>query len=247
MYVRDVSPRFQSTLPVWGGTRTLITLWYQDRHFNPPSPCGEGPFCNRKCTCFGNFNPPSPCGEGPISAAPRPQRMRISIHPPRVGRDEKPRLCRLLHPDFNPPSPCGEGLQKSCQRVCQGYFNPPSPCGEGPVAHPLTPIRGSDFNPPSPCGEGQIASAVNEILAGFQSTLPVWGGTRTNERPTATAIDFNPPSPCGEGLDDIDLSDVQADISIHPPRVGRDWMRFGIARARSISIHPPRVGRDRSR
>ena len=61
---------------------------------------------------------------------------------------------------------------------------------------------------------------VNELFQ-FQSTLPVWGGTDT--------------VPAWATLDDI---------SIHPPRVGRDFpfgmvLGFGI-----ISIHPPRVGRD---
>ena len=78
----------------------------------------------------------------------------------------------------------------------------------------------------------------------FQSTLPVWGGTA-----------------------DSLVGAVDAVISIHPPRVGRDWNgRNGyISQSRfqstlpvwggtnaldcvkgwkQISIHPPRVGRD---
>ena len=35
-----------------------------------------------------HFNPPSPCGEGLILAKGRFRRGWISIHPPRVGRDE---------------------------------------------------------------------------------------------------------------------------------------------------------------
>ena len=57
----------------------------------------------------------------------------ISIHPPRVGRDQAP--ASLFLP--------------------AGNFNPPSPCGEGPPAPPSASSRTANFNPPSPCGEGQ--------------------------------------------------------------------------------------------
>ena len=59
----------------------------------------------------------------------------------------------------------------------------------------------------------------------FQSTLPVWGGTGIPRRPGLTH-----------------------QISIHPPRVGRD-IRDAIAAfvPEYISIHPPRVGRDARR
>ena len=33
---------FQSTLPVWGGTRGLVIANTFQKRFNPPSPCGEG-------------------------------------------------------------------------------------------------------------------------------------------------------------------------------------------------------------
>ena len=60
------------------------------RHFNPPSPCGEGP-CGRHVFPCGhrNFNPPSPCGEGLW-----------------------PMIRRSMLAYFNPPSPCGEGQHK---------------------------------------------------------------------------------------------------------------------------------------
>ena len=56
---------------------------------------------------------------------------------------------------------------------------------------------------------------------GFQSTRPVWGGTHAQLR---TAISGN--------------------ISIHPPRVGRDILSGDLDPKWLISIHPPRVGRD---
>ena len=39
-------------------------------HFNPPSPCGEGPGDSLHSRTGKHFNPPSPCGEGPIFHTP---------------------------------------------------------------------------------------------------------------------------------------------------------------------------------
>ena len=57
---------------------------------------------------------------------------------------------------------------------------------------------------------------------GFQSTLPVWGGTRRLSFVAILQIYFNPPSPCGEGRVFLGGADKATQISIHPPRVGRD-------------------------
>ena len=57
--------RFQSTLPVWGGTVTISASSRPSRNFNPPSPCGEGPLPGQPVPANRDFNPPSPCGEGP--------------------------------------------------------------------------------------------------------------------------------------------------------------------------------------
>ena len=38
------------------------------RHFNPPSPWGEGPYAVVDRECLQYFNPPSPWGEGLLSA-----------------------------------------------------------------------------------------------------------------------------------------------------------------------------------
>ena len=56
--------------------------------FNPPSPCGEGPY-DELASYMGvtHFNPPSPCGEG-RRAKPEPTAWRhISIHPLLAERD----------------------------------------------------------------------------------------------------------------------------------------------------------------
>ena len=59
--------RFQSTLPVGGGTYKGKAYQTGKKNFNPPSPWGEGPgayFAALMLMMY--FNPPSPWGEGRI-------------------------------------------------------------------------------------------------------------------------------------------------------------------------------------
>ena len=118
---------FQSALPVWGGTPTRRKLANSLLDFNPPSPCGKGHIfpCSKNRRSL-HFNPPSPCGEGPgqnvlftdtpvfqstlparggtIEGMIEANREKISIHPPRVGRDKTvvPKL-RCLNISIHPP------------------------------------------------------------------------------------------------------------------------------------------------
>ena len=56
---------FQSTHPVWDGTRSKFLRSYLPEHFNPPIPCGMGHVDNWKETLYNeDFNPPIPCGMG---------------------------------------------------------------------------------------------------------------------------------------------------------------------------------------
>ena len=128
----------------------------------------------------------------------------ISIHPPRVGRD------------VTNPEPSSGGYD----------FNPPSPCGEGPwtVWPSFTPMLIS-IHPPR-VGRDMYSSSSSQASRRFQSTLPVWGGTSAICRIVFIPLHFNQPSPCGEGPA-VDLSPYRrGGISIHPPRVGRDWSRM---------------------
>ena len=100
------------------------------------------------------------------------------------------------------------------------------------------------FNPPSPCGEGPGRRDWKRTTWEFQSTLPVWGGTRSENHHGQGLPNFNPPSPWGEGPDNKAVLSKGFDISIHPPRGGRDMGDSPERRAPAISIHPPRGGRD---
>ena len=169
-------------------------------HFNPPTPCGVGPWERYRVfkplefqsthPVWGGtqhmpvflpnvryFNPPTPCGVGPVVVIEWSLNGQISIHPPRVGWD----------------------------RICAG-----GNCGW------------ADFNPPTPCGVGlYIVSLIADALI-FQSTHPVWGGTNRPDRPVGFAGNFNPPTPCGVGRFCFQCVPCSFRISIHPPRVGWD-------------------------
>ena len=149
----------------------------------------------------------------------------ISIHPPRVGRDV----------DQHPPA-YPQGISIHPPRVGRDWLRRVLyPCGHPISIHP--PRVGRDFYE-------MIYTCISQI---FQSTLPVWGGTMAGYRAVFICKHFNPPSPCGEGPGRGPETARPGQISIHPPRVGRDLMR-SIKRPSStfISIHPPRVGRDGS-
>ena len=80
---------FQSTRPVWGATRADGWRRYVLQHFNPRAPCGARRRGRLAAHAgMANFNPRAPCGArlGPaLSLSPS---LLISIHAPRVGRDE---------------------------------------------------------------------------------------------------------------------------------------------------------------
>ena len=125
---------FQSTLPVWGGTVGQLVHLRGQRYFNPPSPCGEGPLPHKASGRNPHFNPPSPCGEGLQAHLDCRCHDRISIHPPRVGRDMMSLLKVARAKAFQSTLPVWGGTDRIPRRNNRkGNFNPPSPCGEGHV------------------------------------------------------------------------------------------------------------------
>ena len=151
-----ISP-FQSTLPVWGGTRHFQSQGIRMGKFQSTLPVwgGTGLSCTWIPPVLLYFNPPSPCGEGLSSMADFTSRESISIHPPRVGRDGQ----KLINPAQLP-------LFQSTLPVWGGTLSPAVPA-----------LSWGHFNPPSPCGEGHDKAAISIGHIEFQSTLPVWGGT----------------------------------------------------------------------
>ena len=219
----------------------------------------------KRMTTTSNFNPRAPRGARPsgivkkarsiIFQSTRPAwgataryccacfHHLISIHAPRVGRDclDSIRLRDVLY--FNPRAPRGARLKMRQMRRLSWNFNPRAPRGARPsrkaksLPSPRISIHAprvgrdaisftsssysSDFNPRAPRGARPLfpTSPVSSLI--FQSTRPAWGATMKKMEMEKYAI-----------------------ISIHAPRVGRDFAASCECRGRHISIHAPRVGRD---
>ena len=79
---------FQSTRPVWGATR-LRQVRGKARQFQSTRPVRGATTSGGICVCRGRyFNPRAPCGARLVLPSHPRKRQPISIHAPRVGRDE---------------------------------------------------------------------------------------------------------------------------------------------------------------
>ena len=106
---RDLMILFQSTHPVWGGTRVLGCPGNRPG-FQSTHPVWGGTAQRRtQCAILLYFNPPTPCGVGLYIALMETGSTIISIHPPRVGWDSGRISAVSAPPYFNPPTPCGVG------------------------------------------------------------------------------------------------------------------------------------------
>ena len=81
----DTAFKFQSTLPVRGGTLSLLAVLLH-QYFNPFSPCREIPSGSFRIRRLGHFNPLSPCGEILLPPGLVTVSDNISIHSPQAGR-----------------------------------------------------------------------------------------------------------------------------------------------------------------
>ena len=93
---------FQSTHPVWDGTR----LWQARRKtrsdFNPPIPCGMGQRGKRATIGRVKFQSTHPVWDGTVLPRWLPIKSQISIHPSRVGWDSKKYMITYISCDSYP-------------------------------------------------------------------------------------------------------------------------------------------------
>ena len=193
---------FQSTLPVWGGTSNWFLGFCATPHFNPPSPCGEG----HKLVELGYllitpFQSTLPVWGGTLFATPPLAGCEFQSTLPVWGGTATNIVatrpgCISIHP----PRVGRDRRYLGYDRDHNSDFNPPSPCGEGPGrARTLIPSV-NDFNPPSPCGEGPVLADVFTAWMPISIHPPRVG---RDAGPAHCKYDcqkhFNPPSPCGEG------------------------------------------------
>ena len=216
-------------------------------HFNPLSPHGERPKDMKTWAgILGDFNPLSPHGE-----RHEPQRAAIltaiSIHSPRMGRDDDGQGRGHADGHFNPLSPHGERRGRG-SRVLRNpflYFNPLSPHGERQQSC-RSGSATSVISIHSPRMGRDVHLLSQRIQTGHFNPLSPHG-----ERPPPcgrcgrSLPHFNPLSPHGERHKFSQEPQKDLMISIHSPRMGRDPCWRGRGRVHRISIHSPRMGRDR--
>ena len=151
------------------------------KNFNPRAPCGARRFKTRSVFWFGHFNPRAPCGARRLSWCmpipsvkfqstrpvwgatlhrfPSQTRCQISIHAPRVGRDDSPSWLLLLPLQFQSTRPVWGATPERVYVVTSFIFQS------------TRPVLGA-------------TNAVNHrtVRPLFQSTRPVWGATVCTSR-----------------------------------------------------------------
>ena len=168
--------------------------------FNPRAPCGARRSRREIQAMILHFNPRAPCGARRALRQQREMTQAISIHAPRVGRDDLDDAKDNAAEDFNPRAPCGARpsvkialcwpsvfqstrpvwgatFPPETQRLSHINFNPRAPCGARPIVGRRYAGHTSYFNPRAPCGARPPSVGPLNRLFIFQSTRPVWGAT----------------------------------------------------------------------
>ena len=190
-------------------------------YFNPLSPHGER-LCATRCSATAlPFQSTLPAWGETYGAGESTDGLPISIHSPRMGRDEKlvgsikarngisihsPRMGRDGHRKADDSA---DDISIHSPRMGRDAYPPltgsvyirisiHSPRMGRDLSIPATFLRLFDFNPLSPHGErpSQISGKLPE--PSFQSTLPAWGETAAAFPGIKAMKYFNPLSPHGE-------------------------------------------------
>ena len=201
--------KFQSTRPVWGATSFLL------------SRCGSVVFQSTR-----------PVWGATSSFTSSSLLSDISIHAPRVGRDNFFPKMIIVTQNFNPRAPCGArrrkwaslgrpqrfqstrpvwGATSACPTGIQMpwyHFNPRAPCGARRGSARLLPRDGGISIHAPRVGRDTQHTKTIVYKAQFQSTRPVWGATQRN----------------------LQTARLNLLISIHAPRVGRDQAIVDLAK-----------------
>ena len=235
---------FQSTLPAWGETRPVLSEWIATDNFNPLSPHGERPRGTPSACATAGFQSTLPAWGETVQMlkAIRSRRFQstlpawgetcdrgeklpgasISIHSPRMGRDDNTRAMVYFCPQFQSTLPAwGETGRWALSAGGWRNFNPLSPHGERRPA-PQQPREPKDFNPLSPHGERLLCAKTAASTSGFQSTLPAWGETTRIRSESIRQKRFQSTLPAWGETQFLNQCVHHATISIHSPRMGRD-------------------------
>ena len=150
----------------------------------------------------------------------RAQTPLVSIHAPRMGRDEVLAVTQR-----------GKGVSIHAPRMGRDYDYDYCCGGYGVSIH--APRMGRD-----------VFRVGISLLILFQFTRPAWGATQSDWCAKEFCACFNSRAPHGARLFEcFDPRTVQF-VSIHAPRMGRDADYSPSENPVIVSIHAPRMGRD---
>ena len=177
---RPTATTFQSTLPVWGATRTLCyRLRVQLFQSTLPAGGGSDAITGDKAVKMSIFQSTLPVWGA--TASTFSGQKRKSYFNPRSPCGERPPGCQLSRStpaDFNPRSPCGERLFSWTRfAMPTSVFQSTLPVWGATGRCGMQCRNSAGFNPRSPCGERRFGCRVFVRGYQFQSTLPVWGAT----------------------------------------------------------------------
>ena len=150
------------------------------------------------------------------------KKVFISIHSPRMGRDNICRRARSTKNEFQSTLPAwGETIIKG-----------------------IDEIRPYEFQSTLPAWGETKRWGSSRSGRRFQSTLPAWGETNFVEK-MGGSVEISIHSP-RMGRDKVENNNTgwRFLISIHSPRMGRDGSNGKYSFIYTISIHSPRMGRD---
>ena len=164
---------------MWGATSASMVSHADGKHFNPRAPCGARPkpsFEERFCRYF---NPRAPCGARHDLTGYTAKPSFISIHAPRVGRDQHRRdVIAVSIISIHAPR-----VGRDCKRFLQSpeskIFQSTRPVWGATGRRAGRERRKRHFNPRAPCGARRLLCSIAHMALPFQSTRPVWGATGT--------------------------------------------------------------------
>jgi hypothetical protein len=213
----------QSTFPMRGATRSLLSLWICSSVFQSTLPMRGATFVLAEIRIQLLISIHAPHAGSDARYSFGKDEKYISIHAPHAGSDTASRSSWLTRFHFNPRSPCGERLNTFGSNAEDVKFQSTLPMRGATPLSGRTWSSGWYFNPRSPCGErpSRIVGAIGNVG------------------------DFNPRSPCGERLEQHARIELQRAISIHAPHAGSDLRRTISTVGYGISIHAPHAGSDR--
>ena len=188
---------FQSTLPARGATAVRgdnRRLW----DFNPRSPHGErhpDVMLNQK---FPIFQSTLPARGATDVLATYWETLKISIHAPRTGSDErKGGILQHFLISIHAPRTGSDGKRQR-ERLAECTFQSTLPARGATRPRGVGERVRPHFNPRSPHGERLAPSRIVDVTDVFQSTLPARGATALRLALLLLRKDFNPRSPHGE-------------------------------------------------